>query len=126
MDNNELNVTEEVTENVTETAESVQYTANDYSAWEQEEPKAEKKTMGIVSLITGICSTVCCCVPCISWLCGITAIVFGAIGLKKDTKTTLAKIGLILGIVGLVLGIICFVVALITQIANDGSSSYYY
>ena len=60
--------------------------------------------LGIIALIISITGTA------YSWVgsvCGILAIIFGAIGMKNDSKEkSKAKAGLIMGIISLTLGII--------------------
>ena len=84
--------------------------------------------LAIVSLITGILSIVCCCVPIASWLTGAAGIVCGVLGMKRCEKIGMARVGMILGIVGVVLGVIMFVINLMTLLSGGSShtDSYYY
>ncbi len=71
--------------------------------------------MEIAALVCGICSLAGCWIPSMGWIgsiCGIVAIILGAISIKKDLpKKKLGKVGMILGIIGLALGIIMTIVA---------------
>ena len=64
-------------------------------------------TMGVIALIFGILGL--CCgwilevfIPFVSIIFPIIAIIFGAIGIKKDDSNGMAIAGLILGIISLV------------------------
>ncbi|MBY9003156.1 MAG: hypothetical protein KGD73_04230 [Candidatus Lokiarchaeota archaeon] len=62
-------------------------------------------TNGIIALIFGIIG--CCCawiipIPFVPFLFPIVAIVFGAIGIKKDDSSGMAIAGLVLGIIDVV------------------------
>jgi hypothetical protein len=56
-------------------------------------------TYGTLALVFGLIGCCCCCLSPL-------AIIFGAVGMAKDDETTLAIIGLILGVIGC----ICLVV----------------
>lgn len=82
--------------------------------------------LAIISLITGILSIVCCCVPIASWLTGAAGIVCGVLGMKRCEKIGMARIGMILGIVGVVLGVIMFVINLISILSGESYLNDYY
>ena len=82
--------------------------------------------LAIVSLITGILSIVCCCVPIASWLTGAAGIVCGVLGMKRCEKIGMARVGMILGIVGVVLGVIMFVINLISILSGESYLNDYY
>lgn len=67
-------------------------------------------TNGIIALIFGIIG-LCCAwlipIPFVPWLFPIVAIIFGAIGIKKDDSNGMAIAGLVLGIIS----IICVAIA---------------
>ena len=64
------------------------------------------KILGIVSLVTGILSLLCCCIWGLSIVCAIAAIVTGIISLKKSSVAKgLAIAGIACGGVGLVIAI---------------------
>jgi hypothetical protein len=69
-------------------------------------------TNGIIALIFGIIG-LCCAwiipIPFVPFLFPIVAIVFGAIGIKKDDSHGMAIAGLVLGIISLV----CVAIALV-------------
>ena len=77
--------------------------------------KTGEEKMEIAALVCGIVSVVGCWIPSMGWIgsiCGVVAIVLGAISIKKNLpKKKLGKIGMILGIIGLALGIIMTIVA---------------
>lgn len=69
--------------------------------------------MAVASLVLGIIGLVCSVFGSpvgASWLgsvCGVLAIIFGAVGMKKDSPDRgRAKAGLVLGILSLTLGVI--------------------
>ena len=76
---------------------------------ETKEP--EQKGFSIASMVLGIVGIFVAPIPC-----GILAIVFGAIGLKKGGKG-FAIAGLVLGIVDIVLGLIWFVTVMAAVIS---------
>ncbi|MBQ7767094.1 MAG: DUF4190 domain-containing protein [Lachnospiraceae bacterium] len=86
----------------------------------------KSNALAIVSLVTGILSIVCCCVPIASWITGAAGIVCGVLGMKRCEKIGMARIGMILGIVGVVLGFIMFIINLVLTFSGEGLDSYYY
>ena len=60
----------------------------------------DKRGLSISSMVLGIVACTFCCNALIAIPCGVLAIVFGTIQLKKN-KDNMAKTGLITGIVGL-------------------------
>ena len=82
--------------------------------------------LAIVSLVTGILSIVCCCVPIASWITGAAGIVCGALGMKRCEKVGMARVGMILGIVGVVFGTIMFIVNLVLLLTGNADPYYYY
>ena len=65
-----------------------------------ENPKSEKKGLGIASMVLGIVSIVCCCMGGYAIICSILAIIFAAIRMKIKADG-FAIAGLITGIIGL-------------------------
>ena len=85
-------------------------------------------TVEIAALVLGIIGLVGSFIPIVNYsvgfICGLLAIIFGAIGVKKETPNkTKAKIGLILGIITLVIGLITVIActAGITYAAQNGA-----
>jgi uncharacterized membrane protein YvbJ len=70
-------------------------------------------TNGIIALIFGLLGF-CCIIGSfyLIFIFAVIAIVFGAIGMKKDEKPQMAKIGLVLGIIDLACGIFFIVMML--------------
>ena len=91
--------------------------------------KTGEEKMEIAALVCGICSLVGCWIPGMGWIgsvCGIVAIVLGAISIKKDLpKKKLGKVGMILGIISLALGIIMTIVfvACTAAVLNAGGQA---
>lgn len=85
--------------------------------------------MEIAALVCGIVSLAGCWIPGMGWIgsvCGIVAIVLGAISIKKDLpKKKLGKVGMILGIISLALGIIMTIVfvACTAAVLNAGGQA---
>ena len=113
MDGNNMNM-ENQTVDTTYTAEGT------YEAVEK-----KGNALAIISLITGILSIVCCCVPIISWITGAAGIVCGVLGMKRCEKIGMARIGMILGIVGVVLGVVMFIINLIGLASGESYLDYY-
>ena len=80
--------------------------------------------LGIIALVISIFGTA------YSWvgsICGILAIILGAVGMKKNTPNAgKAKAGLILGIISLVIGIIVTVACVVCIGAGAAALSSYY
>ncbi len=105
----------------------------DYNAGFEQNPAPQPQkgrnvaalVLSIVSLATGIFSVGFCWAGYVGLPFGIAAIVTGAIAKKKDSKSGMAKAGLILGIIGSVLSLV-FLVVLIVVIAEGlaGGLSY--
>lgn len=110
-------------ENEVKTEESVVQA----SATEQvnKAPAQEAKGMSITAFVLGIVSI---CTLCIQWLpiiCGILAVIFGAIGRKRGSKA-LGTTGMILGIVTLSIYLLLIIlggsmIALLGMAAVSGS-----
>lgn len=103
------------------------YTANVQPQTIVEAPKAENNetnVLAIVSLILGILSIVLgCCSGWVGALFGIGGVIC-AVFANKQSKTGLAKGGLICSIVGIVLGILITILAVIFSVAMIGSGVY--
>ena len=69
---------------------------------------SQNNTFGIIALIFGLLG-LCCILGSYNFIFGVVAIICGAIGMNKDDKPQMAKIGLALGIIVLVCGIFIFV-----------------
>lgn len=85
--------------------------------------------MATAALVLGIVSVVVCFIPSVNWLgsiCGVLAIIFGALVIKKapDDQKGRAKAGLVLGIVAVAIGIIATIICVTclgaTAAALDG------
>jgi len=68
----------------------------------------QNNTFGIIALIFGLLGF-CCILGSYNFIFGVVAIICGAIGMRRDDKPQMAKIGLALGIIVLVIGIFIFV-----------------
>lgn len=69
-----------------------------------------KRVYGIISIICGILSVVCCCACWLPIIFGIAAVVFGVLSLRDEPEAkTLAIIGIVCGSIGGVIGIISVV-----------------
>ena len=80
-------------------------TANSYATTDDGENVA--KILGIVSLVTGILSLLCCCIPILSLLLAVAAVVTGIISIKKGNSVKgLAIAGIVCGSIGVVIGIV--------------------
>ena len=77
-----------------------------------EENKKVSSASSIASLVLGIISIVGACMWYIGGICGIIAIITGAIGIKK-TQSKSAKAGLVCGIVGLAICAVMYVTTFI-------------
>jgi hypothetical protein len=77
-----------------------------------EENKKVSSASSIAALTLGIISIVGACMWYIGGICGIIAIITGAIGIKK-TQSKSAKAGLVCGIVGLALCAVLYVTVFI-------------
>ena len=64
--------------------------------------------LSVASMVLGIISLVCVCSWIVSITCGVLAVIFGAIELKK-AKQPMAKAGLITGIISLSLVVLYLV-----------------
>lgn len=65
--------------------------------------------MAIAALVLGIVAVCGCFIPGIGWVgsvCGVLAIILGALGKKDAENAGKAKAGIVLGIISLTLGII--------------------
>ncbi len=83
--------------------------------------------MAVASLVLGIVGAVFGLVPIafvFAWICGVLAVIFGAIGRKRGKETgqrkTMATWGLVLGVVAIVLGVIG--IAIVNDAFNDVNS----
>ncbi|MBE5928056.1 MAG: DUF4190 domain-containing protein [Lachnospiraceae bacterium] len=80
------------------------YQQNAYNPYEQQNTK---KTLGIISLVTGILSVTCCCMSEMGIVFGIAALITGIISnKKKENAKGLAIAGIIMGSIAIFLGII--------------------
>lgn len=69
------------------------------------EPKpGDRRGMAIASLILGIISLVCCCMPVIAIGTGLVAIILGALSATSSGQG-MAVAGIVLGVIGCVMGI---------------------
>ncbi|MDO5124669.1 MAG: DUF4190 domain-containing protein, partial [Eubacteriales bacterium] len=114
-----------------------EYTAPQQGAYNAPVETKANNTLGIISLICGIVSVVStCCCGWISFPTAIAGIVCAIIDKNKNgNMTTMAKVGLILGIVGIVLAIVNIILSVVlggisgmmsalSELSN--SPSYYY
>lgn len=69
-----------------------------------------KKGLSIASMVLGIIGLLFLCVPPFGVICGLLALIFGAISLnKKQGIQGMATAGIVLGIITLVLWVVVFV-----------------
>lgn len=112
----EENMNDEVIEKINEAdAEEIPPTQEDYTSQYQSEDAGYTTTddsehvakiLGIVSLVTGILSLLCCCITGLNIVFGIAAIVTGIISVKKgESARGLAIAGIICGGLGTVISI---------------------
>ena len=73
-----------------------------------------KRGLSIASMVLGIISVVLFWTAIIGFPCGVLAIVFGAIGKKRNHNDKFANAGLILGIIHLILIISLFFIIFIS------------
>lgn len=71
------------------------------------EPK-DKKGLSIAALVLGIIALILFCIPYISIVCGILALIFGILGLKSS-KRGMSIAGIVTGVLGVVLCIVLYV-----------------
>lgn len=71
---------------------------------------SEKKVFGIISLICGILSILCCWVPVLNWILNLGGIICGIVSLvKHEDKKGLAIAGIICSSLGIIVCIILIV-----------------
>lgn len=100
--------------------EYTSYSTSGSSQSFEDEPENTGKAFGIVSLICGALSAICCCMCWLPVILGIAGIVFGILSLKKEpTAKPLAIIGIVLGSLGGVMGILCVCVKGIGESLRD-------
>ncbi len=81
--------------------------------------------LGIVSLVFGILSLVCCCSGCVGSLLSVVAIICGIIQLvKKSGSKGFGIAGIITGALGLILSIVMFIVMIVSY--DDIENDFYY
>ena len=71
----------------------------------------------VASLAAGIVSIIISIVPFLGFIFGVTAVIFGIIGLKSKKNPRWAKAGIVTGSVGIVISIIVstlFIIAVLT------------
>lgn len=80
----------------------------------------ETKVLGIISLVCGILSVVCCCGCYFPLVTGIAAVVLGIVSLKKEPSAkSLAIAGIICGAIGGVLGICGIIFSAVINASGD-------
>ncbi len=84
----------------------------------------QKDTLGLISMIAGIVSLVCCCSAPFNFIPAIAAVILGILAMRK-CKSGKAVAGLITGGVGIVLAIIFLVAgSALTESITDSLSDY--
>lgn len=79
-----------------------------------EEDNRGSSTLGVVSLVLGIISIVCCACGCTGIVFGVPAIICGIIHLvKKNRSGGLGIAGIICGSIGLIIGVVIIIFAII-------------
>ena len=91
-----------------EQSANTQYTANAYeNAGMPSESESTARILGIIALVSGIVSIICCCSSNISIVCALAAVISGIISIKKsDIYRGIAIAGIICGTIALVIVII--------------------
>ena len=86
------------------------------------EKMESEKTFGIISVISGILGffigRIFFGIFSLPLICGLAAIIFGIIGLKQDRDSTLAKIGLIIGIAVLILTFTAIYIWIVSRLSR--------
>lgn len=80
----------------------------------------------ITSLVTGIVSVLLSLVPILGFLLGVTAVVFGALSIKRPAGRGMAIAGLVTGSVTVLIGLIVFVFWVIALSVASSQPTYYY
>ena len=89
-------------------------------AAETKPPVAQSSTFGVTSLVTGIVGFVLAWVPLLGFASSVIAVVFGILGIRKNSGKGMAIAGLVVGGITLVIG---FFVALFWFIALAAASA---
>lgn len=96
------------------------------SSYDSNENKSSK-TLGIVSMVFGILSLVCCCSGCVGMLMSAAAVICGIIHLaKKGSGKGFGIAGIITGALGLILSAVMLVVLVFMPDFNDWDFDYDY
>ena len=84
------------------------------------------KVMGILSLILGILSCICCCAWGMFGLClGVAALVLGILSIKREPDgKTLATVGIVCGSIGILISLVWIIVVGIVGFASDVVDSF--
>ncbi len=80
---------------------------------------SNKDSFAVVGLCMAILSIVSCCVPYISLPAAILGIIFSAMGLKSQTRHTMALIGLIISIVFIVFSVVILILSVSVLTNSD-------
>lgn len=85
-----------------------QYTSNVYeNAGMPSESESTARVLGVVALVCGILSLICCCSSNVSIICALAAVICGILSIKKaNTYRGIAMAGIICGSIALVIVII--------------------
>lgn len=68
-------------------------------------------TLGIISMVCGILSLICCCGSCIEVPLAVAAIVCGIISINKsDAGKGMAIAGITCGVIGIVMGVVVVII----------------
>ena len=82
------------------------------------------KTLGIISMILGIFSLICCCTCWLGIIAGVASIILGIVSLKNEPAAkTMAIIGIVCGGVGVAIGLVGAIIAGIVSHAGSGIDS---
>ena len=92
-------------------------------------PQSVKKhagafTLGIISLVCGICAVAICFIGYIGLPLSVCAIVTGALSLKRVRTVKQAKAGLILGTVAAVISVIALLIFILIKTSHSPGMPY--
>lgn len=85
-----------------------------------------KKGKSIASLILSIVSVLFSCAWYIALPCGITGLILGILGRKKENAKGMALTGIILSAIGILISLVVGVIAIIAIIGMSSSNMMYY
>lgn len=95
-----------------ESADDDKFSSSNSSSYSTlDEDEVTSRTLGIIGMVCGIMSLLCCCIPWLGFILSVGAIVLGIISMKKGERGKgMAIAGLVCGIIGVIIaaGILIF------------------